>query len=461
MPNVRLKSVLLILLCSAFSIATGRWLDQSSGAGTSSYRAVYYGARCLLQHADPYDPSEFSRIYMAESGALPRDPARRPFFLRAVMVCVNLPTTLFLLIPLALVPWGLSHALWLALIAICLTIGAVLAYDLSVKDGSRFPLLLICLLMANCQVLFTVANTAGAAVGLCVIAVWCFVRHRFEWIGVFALAISLALKPHDSGLIWVWLLLSGGLLRRRALQTAILVAAITIPAVLVVAQSSPHWRAELAGNLAATSAHGDISDPGPASSSRKGSADVIISLQTALSLLRDDPAFYNPASLVISGCLLALVLVSTIRTKARFPDAWLGIAAIAALTMLPSYHRPYDARLLLLAVPAAAMLWAEGGRLKKATALLAVAAVLCTADLPLAIFSVLTRNVSVAEMTAVQRIIILPIVRPVPLLLLLVSALFTIVYMRRTGTESGIRKTAANQALNHQLISKKDQREEE
>lgn len=271
-------SVILIVLSSAFSFITGRWLDQSSGAGTSSYRAVYYGARCLINHADPYNPHEFSRIYNTENGALPRDVARRPLFLRAVMVCVNLPTTLFLLIPLALLPWGLSHVLWLALIAISLTLGAILAYDLCSRDDSQLPLVLICFMMANCQVLFTVANTAGIAVGLCVIAVWCFIRERYAWLGVIALAISLALKPHDSGLVCIWLLVSGGLLRKRALQSAVLVAAIAAVAVLVVSHSAPQWRTELAGNLAATSAHGDISDPGPFSNSRQGSADIIIAL---------------------------------------------------------------------------------------------------------------------------------------------------------------------------------------
>jgi len=447
MPNVRLKSVLLILLCSAFSIVTGRWLDQSSGAGTSSYRAVYYGARCLLQHSDPYDPDAFSRIYMAESGALPRDPTHRPLFLRAVMVCVNLPTTLFLLIPLALLPWGLSHTLWLVIIATSLTTAALLAYDLTAQNVSRLPLLLICLLMSNCQVLFTVANTAGVAVGLCVIAVWCFVRRRFEWIGICALAISLVLKPHDSGLIWLWLLVSGGVLRRRALQTAVLVAVIALPAVLVVAQSSPHWSTELRGNLAATSAHGDISDPGPASSNWKGSADVIISLQTALSLLRDDPAFYNPASLLISSCLIAFILVRAIRSRAGFPDAWFALAAIAVLTMLPSYHRPYDAKLLLLAVPASAMLWAQNGRMQKAIALLTVFAVIFTADIPLAVLSLLTRNVSVTGMTITERVLVLPIIRPAPLALLLLAALFTVVFMRRTDVHSRLPKAATNNAL--------------
>ena len=337
MSKLRSMSMILILLSSAFSIVTGRWLDHSSAAGTSSYRAVYYGARCLIDRTDPYNPSEFSRIYQTESGALPADPAKRALFLRAVMVCVNLPTTLFLLIPLALLPWGPSHLLWLAMIAVILTLAAILAYDLTVKNRSRLPLILICLLMANSQVLFTVANTAGLAVGLCVIAVWCFIRERFVFFGVAALAISLALKPHDSGLIWLWLVVSGGALRKRALQVAVLVAAIAVPAVILVGHSSPQWRTELVSNLAATSAHGDISDPGPASNSRQGSADIIIDLQTVLSLVRDDPHFYNPATYLICGTLLVILLVAAWRRRQLCHQRTVRAGLL---------RRPYDARLL-------------------------------------------------------------------------------------------------------------------
>ena len=42
-------------------------------------------------------------------------------------------------------------------------------------------------------------------------------------------------------------------------------------------------------------------------------------------------------------------------------DDWLALAAIAALSMLPVSHHLYDTKLLLLTVPACAMLWAEGG----------------------------------------------------------------------------------------------------
>jgi len=436
MSKMRSMSVILIVLSSAFSIITGRLLDQSSGAGTSSYRAVYYGARCLLNHADPYNPEEFSRIYNSENGAVPRDPARRPLFLRAVMVCVNLPTTLFLLIPLAVLPWGLSHVLWLALIATSLTVSAILVYDLCVRDESKLPLILISILMANCQVLFTVANTAGLAVGLCIISVWCFVRQRLAWLGVAALAISLALKPHDSGLVCIWLLVSGASLRRRALQSAVLVAAIAVPALLVVSHSAPQWRSELASNLAATSAHGDISDPGPSSNSRQGSADIIIDLQTVLSLLSDNPDFYNPTTYLICGLLLLGWLAVAVRRKQPFESAWFGLAFVAALTMLVSYHRPYDAKLLLLAIPAVSILGTGPVWRRNLASALTVFAVVFTSDLYLATMAVLIRNIHFTSLGTLQRFLLSPLLRPAPIALLLFSVVFLWIYLQQARVES-------------------------
>jgi hypothetical protein len=435
MSKLRSMSMILILLSSAFSMITGRWLDHSSAAGTSSYRAVYYGARCLIDRTDPYNSSEFSRIYRSESGALPATPTQRALFLRAVMVCVNLPTTLFLLIPLALIPWKLSQLLWIALIGFSITFAAILAYDLTVEGHSRLPLILICFLMANSQVLFTVGNTAGIAIGLCVIAVWCFIRQRFVFWGVAALAISLALKPHDSGLIWLWLIASGSALRKRALQSAVLAVAIAIPAMLVVEHSSPQWRSELASNLAATSAHGDISDPGPASISRKGSADIIIDLQTVLSLYRDDPHFYNSGTYLFCGSLLVVWLFAAFHRTQSSAKAPFALAFLAALTMLVSYHRPYDAKLLLLAIPAISSIKPESGLLRAAALVLTSLAVFFTSDLPLAVLAIVTRGIEVSTTGLPARLFLLPVLRPAPIALSLMALIFLWLYVRHENAD--------------------------
>lgn len=424
MAKMRPMSVFLILLSSGISIFSGVLLDSGSPGGTANYRAIYYGARCLIGHSDPYSPDNFLRVYGAESGEFPVAPLKRQFFQRAVMVCVNLPTTLFLVAPLAMLPWGLSHGIWLLLIAGSLSFAALLAYDLAREYASGVALFLICVILVNSEVLFTVGNTAGIAVGLCVIAVWCFVRQRFVWAGVLCLAISLALKPHDSGLVWLYLLLAGGALRKRSLQVLALTVLLAIPAVMWVSDSAPHWSQELRANLAATSARGDISDPGPTSISRKGSADVIIDLETVVSVFNDDPHFYNPAVYAIWGLLLAVLGYTTLRAPASPANTWYALAAVSALSMLESYHRPYDAKLLLLAVPACSLLWAEGGRIGRICMGLTTAAVVFTSDIPLAIVSMLTGKMDVATMSLALKLFTIALTRPAPLALLATSIFF-------------------------------------
>jgi hypothetical protein len=426
-------AVLLILLSSGISILTGVLLDHSSGAGTANYRAIYYGARCVIDRTDPYRPDDFLRVYSRESGQFPSDPHKKQLFLRAVPICVNLPTTLFLVAPLAILSWGVSHVIWLALIALSYTVAGVLAHDLAADYAPRFSLFLICLMLANSEVLFAVGNTAGIAVSLCVIAMWCFIRKRGIWIGTLFLALSLALKPHDAGLLWAFLLIAGGELRKRAAWTLGIAFAIALPSMLWISTVAPHWNQELKANLSTTSQRGDISDPGPSSISRQGSADVIISLQTVLSLFRDDPAFYNPVSLLICGSISAIILVVTIRARMGLPDAWYAIASIAALTMLPSYHRPYDAKLLLLAVPAAAMLCAEGGKAGRIAVGLNAAAVLLCGDISLAILTLLTAHLNIISMSPTEKLLTMPFLRPVPLVLLALAVFNLWIWMQRAG----------------------------
>ena len=439
MPKISPAAALLILLSSAISIATGVLLDHRSQATTANYRAIYYGARTVFRGADPYISAEFQRVYDLESRQYPSDPVQKQLFTRALTICVNLPTTLFLIAPLAKLSWGISHVIWLALIAVSFTIAGLLAFDLGCDYAPRLSLFLVCFTLANSEVLFAVGNTAGLAVSFCVIAIWCFMRNRATWLGIICLSASLLLKPHDSGLLWAYLIVLGGSMRKRAVWTLILCIAVAIPSIVWISRVAPAWNSELKANLAITSQRGDISDPGPASNSRRGSADVIIDLQTVFSLFRDDPGFYNSAAILLSAAMLALVLFAGIRMQDHSAQSWYAIAALAALTMLPSYHRPYDARLLLLAIPACAMLWAQGSRLHRAQSLVTIGAILLTADIPLAILGLLTKNLDTEQMSLLATIFALPIIRPVPLILLFLAVLYSLTYVRSTTRDCGIR----------------------
>src|SRR5215472_11652296 len=98
------------------------------------------------------------------------------------------------------------------------------------------------------------------------------------------------------------------------------------------------------------------------------------------------------------------------------PDrAWMALAAIAALSLLPVYHRPYDAKLLMLALPACAKLWSEGGPRRWLSFGLTMTGILFTSDLCQALIV----RLSVGPSTAAdpdQKVMLLSLVPPVALL---------------------------------------------
>jgi hypothetical protein len=289
---------------------------------------------------------------------------------------------------------------------------------------------LIALFLVNSELLAISSNAAGIVVSLCVVAVCCFLRDRFAILGIVCLAISLTIKPQETGLVWLYFLLAGGVYRKRALQTLVATIVISLPAVLWVWHVSPHWLAEWHANLSTFSAHGAINDPGPDSAGGHGLA-MVISLQSILSVIRDDPRFYNFGSYLITAPMLLAWSVITLRTRTTPARAWLALASIAAISMLPVYHRQYDAKLLLLTVPACVMLLAEGGRIGRLALLVTVAGFVLTGDLTWAILLGLLNHMHFAATGFSGAMLMALQVFPPPLILLLMGVFYLWVYARK------------------------------
>jgi hypothetical protein len=289
-------------------------------------------------------------------------------------------------------------------------------------------------LLANSEVVLVLGNMAGIAVGLCVVAVWCFVRERFVPIGILCFAISLCVKPQDAGLVWVYFLLAGGVYRKHALQTLLIAVALGLPGILWAWHASPHWLQELQTNILASSAHGGFNDPGPASSNGHG-LGMVVSLQSVFSFFWDDPHFYNPASYLVVAPLLLIWGFCTLRYRRSIQSTWAALAAIAALSMLPIYHRQSDTALLLLAIPACTMLWAENGLIGRLALLVTSAGLFLTADIPWAILFGLSSALHVSTSGPSGMTLIAVQVLPIPLALLMMGVFYLWVYARRGSIE--------------------------
>lgn len=430
----RRDGLLMLLLGSIVFVVLGAALERVAPAPMVDFRVLYVPARCLVQQCDPYNQDDVLRVYRADGSYDSSDSAKNR---QIVTQYIYPPSAFSISVPFALLPWVPAAVLWTLLTVAGLILASYLVWTLGANYAPILSGCLIGFMLANSELLVIKGMSAGIAVSLCAVAVWCFHRQRFAAAGILCLAVSLALKPQDTGFVWLYLLLAGGLYRKRALQTLLATIAISLPSVLWVWRESPHWMQEFHANLVANAVRGGLSDPGLTSTGAHG-LGMVISLQAFISVFWDDPRIYNPASYLICGSLLLLWAIVTLRARQTQARAWLALAAIAALSMLPVYHRQYDAKLLLLSVPACAMLWAEGGVIGWLAVLLNTAAFLATGDLSTAVFLGLVNSLHPSTGWAAT-LQIYAQVMPAPLILLAMSLFYLWAYLRRdTGSGQAI-----------------------
>ena len=449
----RAKRIAVLIACIAFSALCSLALRRSAGNVMlmSDFGEIYFGSRAALHGQDPYNPDSlwnYELKQLATEGLkLPANSAEAEMARIVLTMDRNLPTTLFLLIPVAVFPVAIAQYIWMFLLCGLLALAAFLVWDLGGAAAPDVWLLGAGFLLLNCQGLLVDGNAAGISVGLSVIAAWCFLRERHQMIGALILAVALAIKPHDAGLIWLYFLIAGGLLRKRALQALAILAALSLCAVLWIARASPQWIRHLHANLAATAASGTLNNPALSANANNG-AGQIVDLQTVLSIFWNHPLFYNLTTYFIVGTLIIVWALAALRKRATLEGAQFALASISALSMLPLYHRSNDAKLLLLAIPACAVLWTRKGATRWIALALTSASIFFTADMPLAILGELTRNLTSVPTTLTGKLVTIFLRRPTPLVLLATGCFYLWVYLRYSPrTESAAPDDAATNAL--------------
>ena len=442
MAEVKWKRIVALIFCIGVSylILSGSRIHSNGDKPEIDFGSIYFGAQYVIRHEDPYDPETQLSQFGAEGERL----MEKGHSVTAMQV--NLPTTLLVISPLARLPWPVAQKLWSVTMATVLLVAAYLIWDIA-GSYSAIAGWILCFMLLNCEVLFLLGNIAGFSVCICVISTWCFLKERFAIAGVLLLAVSLALKPHDAGLVWLYFLLVGGHQRMRALQALAITGILASLAVIWITPVSPHWVHELHKNLEIASLSGGTSDPSPAGITTR-TFGSIIDLQNSIAIFRSTPQFYNTASYLIAGFPILVWILALVRRRLTPKAALLALAAISVLTMLPVYHRPYDAKLLMLTVPACAMLWSEKGRFRRTALILSCAAIFVTSDLPLLIWEAVTRAIPVSPATWTGKFILL-ILQPAPVVLLATGCFYLWVYLRHgtpirgTQNEDAISLTAA------------------
>jgi hypothetical protein len=426
MTKNRRDGLVLLLLGAAVFLLVGLALKRISPISSGDFKVVYYPARCLLQHGDPYLQGDVERVYQAEGRELPSESALN----RQVMTQYFYPPTAFVVtLPFALLGYGPGHVLWMIVSAGSLILAAFLMFDLAAEFSPLFSGALLGFLLMNSFWLFMIGNSAAIVVSLCAIAVWCFLKERFVYAGILCFALSLALKPHDSGLVWLFFLLAGRICRKRALQTLLVLAVLCLPSMLWITHVAPHWIQEAHANMLAFTGPGAITDPAATGMAGRN-MDSLVQLQSAVSIPWQNPRVYNSITYAICGALLLVWIFATMQLRPCPAKTRLALAAVAPLSMLPIYHLQHDAKLLMLTVPACAMLWAEGGRVGRLAVFITAAGVVINGDIFSFIRIMLTRHFLVPQPNLPSQILTVVLTRPAPLILLIMSVFYLWLYAR-------------------------------
>jgi hypothetical protein len=217
------------------------------------------------------------------------------------------------------------------------------------------------------------------------------------------------------------------------LQTLAVVAAISIPTLLWSMHSSPQWMAELHANMAAHYGRGAVDDPGPTTVLNRGTF-VLTNLQAVFSFIADRPAFYNSITYLICILLLMALLGPTIKRRVTKEAMLLGVASMAALSLLPLYHRQYDAKILILTVPACALMWSKGGWIARATLCVEFAGLALTGDLPWAFLRPVVSSLQTSDGQS-SILVKLALAFPVPIALLAMTFFFIWIYLKRLNKD--------------------------
>lgn len=417
MTKDRAIGLSMILVGYAVFLIIGISVERKSPGGLIDLKWAYCEERALIQHRDPYKQPVVLEYLDKDEVPPSRDPhALKPKY-------IQLPTALFLFFPFGLLNFALVRVIWMIFVAGAYLLAALLMWEIAGRFAPILPGILIGLVLANSEILLFLGNLSAIVVSLCVIAVWCFVRNRFALVGVFCLATSMAIKPHDVGFIWLYFAIGCGEFRKRALQTLVLTLAISALAVLWIRQVSPDWLHELASNISADSARGSPLDPGPGSP-----LHGMINAQSIFSMFWDYPQIYNPLSYLLCGVLLSIWITTTFRSEFSQLRSWLALGTISALSVLPVYHRIYDAKLILLAVPACSILWSQHRSKGRVAVLTTTAAILCTGEIPLLIMLSLLGSLHFSTETFSGKTLTLLLARPA-LCLVIMSIVFLRLYI--------------------------------
>jgi len=339
----RLLVLLLLSAATAEFAVRGPVRLMTEGAQWNDFLSPYIQAKAWMLGGNPYSADELVSLW-------PSDNPRPLFVDRDRLAGVlakkrGIPspyplTTFFLLYPFARFSWPIALRLW-AVLNLTAVLGSFLALlsicGASWRDLRSQIFLAIAFALAPIHTGLATANPAMLAVALTIGTVWAEHFRRENTAGIL-LALAVCLKP-PLGLC----LLFYYLVRRRwgIVTTATAMSAlIAIASVVRLAYAGIAWLPAYRRNIADNFGLGALDDFSTANPARFN----MINLQVVFSSLFGNRSIADAMALGCGAVLLGIWLWLLVK---RQRHEVLELSALFVLSLLPVYHRFYDAGLLL------------------------------------------------------------------------------------------------------------------
>jgi hypothetical protein len=339
LPGVRRLKVtlwILIVLTIAVFIVRGpmRFLQNSTSWNDLSQN--YAASKLWLKGQSPSDPKNFIALWKHETGSR----------LELTDIRTHLAPPLgglVVMAPIAALPWRFAKVLWVAVLFVAFgaTVGSLaIAGGFGWNETRTLAFVIACLVLAPFQTGIASGNPSILVIGFCAVAIWAAQRHSDVSAGVlFGMACSM--KPHLGAFLVLYYLI-----RRRwqlfgtALGTT---AALNLMAVLYLQLRGASWIRDYLGNAKGFVAANPIDDFSTINPSRF----TLINLQVPFFSITGNSSQSNLLAFAVGALLLCAWLYWATKRSAQ-NEALLSLGAVSALSLLPVYHRFYDAALLVV-----------------------------------------------------------------------------------------------------------------
>jgi hypothetical protein len=340
-----LLAILLILAGTEFVLRGP--VRFAHAASFNDFISPYIQTRAWMHGSDPYSPRNLVSLW--PSGAerfefLSRDLADGSLVMKRGIPTAYPLTTFALIAPVAALPWHIAHPLWLVITVVSFGVTVIsLLYVAKILPRMQPSLafLAIALALAPFHTALAAGSIVSVAVAMSAAAVWSASR-RHDLLAGILLAIAVGLKP-QIGLPFCFYYLVRRRWRIPALAAG-LVALIFVLAVVRCATGGTPWIENyLYDNrmLFATGSLGDFTEANPI---RFG----LINFQVAAYTVLHNRAFANLFA-IVAAAAAGIVWLSLIvkRERNHVDSELLALSALTVLSLIPIYHRFYDASLLI------------------------------------------------------------------------------------------------------------------